>query len=78
MIRRFLKLKLKTIKDYNKKIIINDCLLNTIVNSIDFDLFGDNNMVDVKITIGELLLLRSLSNLILDEHCCNIHYGYKS
>lgn len=71
-------MKLKSIKDYNKKILINDGLLNTLVYSIDFDLFSDNNMVDVKITIGELLLLRYLANLIIDEHSCNINYGYKS
>lgn len=71
-------MKLKSIKDYNKLINITDTTLNCDLSSIEAALFSDDYLIDCKVTIGELLVLRTLKDSIINEHGLLISYGYKS
>lgn len=78
MIVGCLKMKMNSIRDYSRKVNITDSTINAFLNSIDYALFDDKNMIDTKITIGDLLLIHYLHNLICDSHEILITTGYKS
>lgn len=71
-------MKINSIKDYNKKIIINDSTLNIVVENIDYKYFSDDYAVNVKISIGELMLLSNINLLLIDNHDLLLHIGYKN
>ena len=71
-------MKMKSIRDYNRTININDSTLNILVSSIDAELFDDSFKIDCKITVGDLLLLRFINQAYEDLHDLLISFGYKS
>lgn len=71
-------MKINSIKDYSKKIIINDSTLNNVVENIDYKYFSDDYAVNVKISIGELMLLSNINLLLIDNHDLLLHIGYKN
>lgn len=71
-------MKITSIRDYTRKVNITDSTINSFLNSIDYSLFDDKNLIDTRITIGDLLLIHYLHDLICDEHEILITTGYKS
>lgn len=72
-------MKYNSIRDLNKNIIITNTTTNLINTKIDYDLFyGNDCIIDTKISIGELLLLRSVNCILENNHNCNICIGYKN
>ena len=68
-----------SIKDYNRCIIITDATLNEVVNQIrineEFEI--DDFEYSVKCSYQDLLILKTIKELLNNQHDRSINYGYK-
>lgn len=68
---------MSSIRDYRKIINVQDATDGQILDVVDYEKFLDRN-ITTTMTLGELLILRRVKDILTNEHDVILKFGYKS